>query len=209
MGPSRSRPVRARRLVPGHRLAVGTFTVIRHGETEWSKSGRHTSVTDLDLLPEGAAAARLLAPGLAARRFALVLTSPRQRARTTAALAGFAHAEVEPDLAEWYYGTDEGITSAEIRVTRPGWDTWRNGFAGDAEALADVAARCDRVIARVRAVDGDTLAFAHSHLLRILAARWIGEAPEFGAYLTLDPAAVSELGEKDGRHTIKRWNTPA
>jgi broad specificity phosphatase PhoE len=188
---------------------VGTFTVIRHGETEWSKSGRHTSVTDLDLLPEGVAAARLLAPALATRRFALVLTSPRQRARTTAALAGFAHPEVEPDLAEWYYGADEGITSAEIRVTRPGWDTWRNGFAGDAESLADVAARCDRVIARVRAVEGDALAFAHSHLLRILAARWIGEAPKFGAYLTLDPAAVSELGDKDGRHTIKRWNAPA
>jgi broad specificity phosphatase PhoE len=188
---------------------VGTFTVIRHGETEWSKSGRHTSVTDLDLLPEGIAAARLLQPQLAARRFAVVLTSPRQRARTTAALAGFAHAEVEPDLAEWYYGSDEGITSAEIRITRPGWDTWRNGFAGDAESLGDVAARCDRVIARVRAVDGDSLAFAHSHLLRILAARWIGVAPEFGAYLMLDPAAVSELGEKDGRRTIKRWNASA
>jgi broad specificity phosphatase PhoE len=188
---------------------MGTLTVIRHGETEWSKSGRHTSVTDLDLLPEGIAAARLLQPQLVGRRFALVLTSPRQRARTTAALAGFAHAEVDPDLAEWYYGTDEGITSAEIRVTRPGWDTWRNGFAGDAESLADVAARCDRVIARVRAVDGDTLAFAHSHLLRILAARWIGESPQFGAYLTLDPAAVSELGDKDGRYTIKRWNALA
>jgi broad specificity phosphatase PhoE len=187
---------------------MGTFTVIRHGETEWSKTGRHTSITDLPLLPEGEAVARRLPERLTGRSYSLVLCSPRLRARRTAELAGFPMPQIDSDLAEWYYGHDEGITSPEIRAARPGWDTWRNGFAGDAETLDDVVARVDRVIERVRSVDGDSLAFAHGHLLRILGARWIGERGDFGAQLALDPATISVLGEKDGRFTITRWNAP-
>ena len=148
------------------------LTVVRHGETQWSLAGRHTGCrTDLPLTDAGRAAAAALAPRLAGTTFALVLTSPLQRARTTAALAGFPDAIVDADLAEWDYGDDEGLTRAEILERSPGWSLWRDGCPGG-ESPDAVAARLDRVVARVRAVEGDAIAFAHGHSLRSLAARW-------------------------------------
>jgi len=180
--------------------------VVRHGPTEWSASGQHTGRTDLPLTGHGEAEASALTARLGRRRFALVLTSPRQRARRTAALAGFADAVVDDDLAEWDYGDDEGRTSADIRVERPGWTIWRDG-PKNGERLNDVAARADRAIARVRAVDGDVLAFAHGHLLDILAARWVGLSSECGRAFYLDPASVSVLGWHADQPVVKMWNS--
>jgi probable phosphoglycerate mutase len=181
--------------------------VVRHGETEWSRAGRHTGRTDLALTEQGEAVARKLADRLSARTFAEVLTSPRQRARRTAALAGYGdRAVVVPDLAEWDYGTDEGRTTAEIRTERPDWTIWRDGPAGG-ERLSQVAARADRVIERCLAADGDVLVFAHGHLLDILAARWVGVHPELGRIFYLDPATVSRLGWHHQSRVIEEWNS--
>jgi broad specificity phosphatase PhoE len=180
--------------------------LVRHGETEWSLDGRHTGRTDLPLLPEGVEQARALRPVLSARTFAAVLTSPLVRARETAELAGLgAGAVVDPDLAEWDYGAYEGITTNQIREERPGWELFADGVP-DGESIADVAARVDRVIARVRATPGDVACVAHSHVLRVLAARWIGLDPGVGRSLVLDPAAVSELGWDREHPVVLSWN---
>jgi broad specificity phosphatase PhoE len=181
--------------------------LVRHGETEWSRSGQHTGTTDLPLLPDGEAQARAVAPRLAGREFALVLSSPMQRARRTAELAGFGdRAEVDDDLRERNYGEYEGRTTKDIRKERPGWDVWRDDCPGG-ETLEQLAARADRVIERALAADGDTLVFAHSHLLRTLGARWIGLAPDGGGKLVLSTATLSTLGFERERRVLRGWNT--
>ena len=182
--------------------------VVRHGQTEWSLQGRHTSRTDVPLTEQGRREAARLAPALAGREFALVLTSPRQRARETCALAGFAAVErVDEDLREWDYGDYEGRTTADIRVERPGWSLWSDGVPGG-EDVAAVGRRADRVIARLRAANGDALVFAHAHVLRVLAARWVGLAPADGMRLALEPARPSTLGYEREVAVIREWNAP-
>ncbi len=180
--------------------------LVRHGETEWSRLGRHTGRTDVPLTDAGRAQARTVARKLDGRPFELVLSSPLSRALETARLAGFA-AEVETtdDLMEWDYGADEGRTTAEIRRDRPGWTVWRDG-PRDGETADEVAARVDRVIARVRDAEGDALVFAHGHLLRVLAARWLGEPPTEGRLYALSTATVSVLGWERETAVIERWN---
>ncbi|HET9102139.1 MAG TPA: histidine phosphatase family protein [Solirubrobacteraceae bacterium] len=183
-----------------------TLVVIRHGETEWSRAGRHTGLTDIPLTEAGRAAAAALAPRLAEQTFALVLCSPLQRARETCALAGFGQqAELCEDLVEWNYGDYDGLTSAEIRETRPGWDLWHDGCPGG-EQPDEVGARLDRVLARVAEVDGDVLAVAHGHSLRVLAARWIELEPAGGARLRLAAAGLGRLGFEHGTRVIDQWN---
>ena len=184
----------------------GTVVLVRHGATEWSLSGQHTGRTDVPLLPEGEAQARALGGQLAGRRFALVLSSPRQRALETCRLAGFGNVrEVTDDLAEWDYGACEGRTTPEIRTGCPGWDLWVDGVDGG-ETVADVGRRADGLIGRLREADGDALCFAHGHLLRILAARWVGLPPVGGRILALDPGSISELGWERETPVIVRWN---
>ena len=179
--------------------------LVRHGPTEWSEAGRHTSTTDLPLLPAGEEAASALAPRLAEVVFAQVLSSPRQRARRTAALAGFASVDVDEDLVEWGYGDYEGRTTASIRETVPGWSVWTHPTPGG-ETAASVTARMDRVVARARAVDGPTLVFGHAHALRALAARWLDLDVAEGRHLRLDTATVSRLGWERESPVILRWN---
>jgi len=182
------------------------LVLIRHGETEWSRAKRHTGRTDLPLTDAGREQARRAAAAVAGRPFALVLTSPLQRARVTAELAGLGdRAEVDPDLREWDYGDMEGRTTAEIREERPGWEVW-SGDLPNGETLAEVGGRADRVIERVCGVDGDVAVFAHGHILRILGARWIGLSPEGGGRLALETAAVCELGYERERHVLVTWN---
>ncbi|TCC18215.1 histidine phosphatase family protein [Kribbella speibonae] len=180
--------------------------LVRHGETEWSRSGRHTSVTDLPLTPFGEQVASSLRERLAEESFDLVLTSPRQRARRTAELAGFPDAEVDDDLVEWNYGDYEGITTAEIRETVPGWTVWDNPVP-HGETAADVAARLDRVNARLAAVPGDVLVFGHSHALRGLTARWLELDVTEGRHFVLNTATISTLGWERGSPAIHRWNS--
>ncbi|MDZ5623587.1 histidine phosphatase family protein [Nocardioides bizhenqiangii] len=179
--------------------------LVRHGATEWSNAGRHTSTTDMPLLPEGEETARALGARLAAVDFRLVLTSPRRRARHTAELSGFADAEVTEDLAEWAYGDYEGLTTPEIRATVPGWTVWSHPSPAG-ETAAEVAARLDRVVERAREGGGRTLAFAHGHSLRVLAARWLGLPAEDGRLLRLDTATVSALGFERESPVVLRWN---
>ena len=179
--------------------------IVRHGETEWSRDGRHTSTTELPLTPEGERVGAGLAGELAGRDFALVLTSPRERARRTAELAGRPDAEVDPDLAEWAYGDYEGITTPQIRETVPGWTIWTHPSPGG-ETAEEVGERLDRVIARVRAVDGDVLLFAHGHSLRVLTARWLGLPVVDGRLFRLDTATVSVLTYERENPVIARWN---
>jgi probable phosphoglycerate mutase len=180
--------------------------LVRHGETEWSSLGRHTGRTDIPLTDTGRAQARSVARKLAGHDFVLVLSSPLARALDTARLAGFAdRVESTDDLLEWDYGADEGRTTAQIREERDGWTVWRDGPLGGETAEA-VGERVDRVIARVRAVDGDVLVFAHGHVLRILAARWLGEPPTEGRLYGLSTATVSVLGWERETAVIERWN---
>lgn len=179
--------------------------LVRHGETEWSKSGQHTSVTDLPLTEAGETAAVRLAPVLAGIEFAQVLTSPRQRASRTAELAGFPDAELDEDLAEWAYGDYEGRTTADIRETVPDWSVWNHPSPGG-ESAEQVAQRLDRVIAKARAADGKTLAFAHSHSLRALAVRWLGLDISEGQRFVLDTSTVSVLGVDRGTQVVRSWN---
>jgi broad specificity phosphatase PhoE len=180
------------------------IVLARHGETEWSASGKHTSTTDVPLTERGRADARGLSERLAGREFALVLASPRIRARETAELAGF-ESRIEPDLAEIDYGDYEGLTTPEIREERPGWLLWSDGSPGG-ETPAEAGARVDRVIARALAADGDVALFAHGHILRILAARWLELPPERGGSFALETAALSELGFERENRVIARWN---
>jgi probable phosphoglycerate mutase len=179
--------------------------LVRHGETEWSKSGRHTSTTDLPLTAEGERIAAELKERLAGEQFDLVLTSPRQRARRTAELAGFGDAVMDDDLVEWNYGDYEGITTAEIRKKVPGWTIWGHPVP-NGESPKQVAARLDRVIQRIAAVDGDVLIFGHSHALRALTARWLELGVTEGRHFVLDTATLSVLGWERGSPAIHRWN---
>jgi broad specificity phosphatase PhoE len=180
--------------------------LIRHGETEWSRSGRHTSTTDVPLTDEGRRLATALRARLEGHAFALVLTSPMIRARDTAALAGLGGAaEVTEDLHEVAYGAYEGRTTPEIREERPGWELWTQGTP-DGEPLAAAGARADRVIARALAAGGDVALVAHGHILRVLGARWIGLPATAGASLGLGTAALCDLGFERERRVIWRWN---
>jgi len=178
----------------------------RHGETDWSRSGQHTSRTDLPLTEIGRTQAVALGARLRDRPFALVLTSPLLRAADTARIAGFGDVlAVDDDLREWDYGEFEGRKTDEIRVQFPGWSIWRGPWPGG-ETIDQVAARADRVVARVRAIDGDVLAFSHGHLLRVLAARWLGHEPEAGDMLALSTGSISVLGWEREEPVIERWN---
>jgi broad specificity phosphatase PhoE len=180
--------------------------LVRHGETEWSLSGQHTGTTDIPLTENGRWTAQRLAPALAAPTFSLVLTSPLDRARSTCALAGLgAHAEIDCDLMEWDYGDYEGLTPAEIEAKAPGWMLFRNGCPGG-ESPEQIGARVDRAIARVRAAPGHVALFAHGHVFRVLAARWLGLPVEGGAHLLLDTATMSILSYYRGIPAIKQWN---
>ncbi|MCJ2092311.1 histidine phosphatase family protein [Methylobacterium sp. J-072] len=184
------------------------ITLVRHGETAWSLSGQHTGRSDIPLTPVGEAAARALAPRLAAGSYAAVWSSPSSRAVTTCDLAGFGENRIiDPDLAEWDYGAYEGRTTKEILAERPGWRLFRDGCPGGENAAA-VAARADRVIARIRALDADLILFSSAHVLRVLAARWIGLPPEGGALLVLGTASVSVLGYEHDRSepVLRGWN---
>jgi probable phosphoglycerate mutase len=186
--------------------------LLRHGETEWSRDGRHTSTTDVPLTDVGVAQATALRRVVAGRTFALVLVSPMVRARDTTRLVGLGDgAEVDPDLSEWDYGEYEGRTTAEIRAERPGWSVWTDGAPGG-ESPADVARRADRVIDRCRTAaggEGDVCVVAHAHLLRVLAARWIGLDAADGARLRLDTGTWSALGYEREAPVVLRWNVPA
>ena len=182
------------------------IVLVRHGETEWSATGRHTSRTDLSLIAEGRERARALGPLLAGWRFALVLTSPLRRARETCWLAGFGDgAVVCDDLVEWDYGDYEGLTTPQIREQNPGWVLWRDGCPGG-ETPVQVGARADVVLDRLRHADGDALAFAHGHILRVVAARWVQMAPAAGARFALRAGAVCVLGFERETEVIQLWN---
>jgi probable phosphoglycerate mutase len=183
----------------------GSLWLVRHGETEWSRDGRHTSLTDIPLTDAGVASARAVRSRLEQHAFSLVLTSPRLRARETARLAGFPDAVVDDDLAEWFYGTFEGITTDEIRRSHPGWSIWSRPSPGG-ESAAEVGERVDRVIARARATDGDVLLFGHGHSLRALTARWLGQAVAEGRLYRLDTGTVSVLAYEHEAPVIERWN---
>jgi broad specificity phosphatase PhoE len=182
--------------------------IVRHGETEWSANGRHTSTTDVPLTDAGRAAAASLAPTLAQHRFALVLTSPMSRARDTAALAGFADAEVDDDLREWDYGALEGVSTPDIR-SRGGafadWTIWRGPVPGG-ESAASVAARAARVLKRVQCAGGDVLCFGHGHASRVLVAVALELGPAGGARFVLDPARISIVGAEHGERALLTWN---
>jgi len=180
--------------------------VVRHGETAWAAAGRHTGWTDIPLTAAGQAEARALGPRLAGIPFTAVVSSPLSRALETARLAGFGDCvTTDDDLREWDYGSDEGRTTAEIRADRPGWTIWQDGPV-DGETLDDVATRVNRVIGRVRDRQGDTLCFAHGHVLRILAARWIGLEALDGARFALGTATISILTWERDTPVIGRWN---
>ena len=190
-------------------MARPELWLCRHGETEWSRDGRHTSRTDLPLTPAGVDEARRLVALLAGVDFDLVLTSPLRRATDTAELLGFPDARREPALAEWHYGDYEGMTTPEIRETVPGWTVWTHESPGG-ESAGQVAARADRVIERVLdEAGGRALVVSHGHFLRVLAARWIGQSAAFGRHLLLGTATVSVLGWERDTRSVARWNAPA
>jgi len=190
------------------RETLPLVTLARHGETAWSLSGQHTGLSDLPLTERGERNARRLAERLRGASFAKVWTSPLQRASRTCELAGFGSAaETDPDLVEWDYGKYEGRTSREIHAERPDWQLFRDGCPGG-ESSAQVGARADRVIARVRAVSGDVLLFSSGHFLRTFAARWLGLEPAAGRYFLLATASLSLLGYEHDRSepAIRLWN---
>jgi broad specificity phosphatase PhoE len=197
---------------------MGQLILLRHGETEWSASGRHTGRTDIPLDAHGEAAAAKLAPLLARRRIGAVLTSPASRAVRTAELAGLHHPVVDLDLQEWDYGGYEGRTSEQIRAERPGWYLWRDGVTpGDeahpGETVGQVGGRADAVLGRVRPLladpdSADVVLVAHGHLLRVLAARWLGLEPDAGRLLRLDTGTASLLGAEHEHPVLVRWNMP-
>lgn len=179
--------------------------LVRHGETAWSRDHRHTSVTDLPLTPVGTEVARSLRGRLAAEQFDRVLTSPRQRARVTAELAGFGDAEVDADLVEWDYGDYEGITTVEIRRTVPGWTVWTHPTPGG-ETSDAVAVRLGRVVSAAQEAGGRTLLFGHGHALRALTALWLGLPATEGRLFRLDTATLSVLGHERDTPVVLRWN---
>jgi broad specificity phosphatase PhoE len=180
--------------------------LVRHGETEWTREGKHTGRTDIPLTERGRRQARAVGAALQGRRFALVLTSPLARALETCRLAGFGDvSEQRDELREWDYGAYEGRRTIEIREEVSGWTLWRDGVPGG-ESIQEVTARADRVIAELRSVQGNTLLFAHGHVLRVLAARWLGLEPRAGALFALDPATISTLGYERETSVIRLWN---
>ena len=188
--------------------ALPEVYLARHGETAWTMTGQHTGRTDIPLTGRGERQARSLAQRLTGVAFARVLTSPLSRAQRTCALAGFGgQADIDPDLQEWDYGQYEGQRTADIRQARPGWDLFRDGCPGG-ESVEGVGARADRVMARLRAVEGNVLVFSHGHFLRVLAARWLGLPAGAARHFVLSPAALSILGYE---HTLDEpalhlWN---
>jgi len=182
----------------------GEIWLIRHGETAWSLSGKHTSRTDLPLTARGEQRAAEVGELLGGRPFALVLASPLRRALDTCRLAGYK-AEVEPDLREWDYGVYEGRTTAEIQAENPGWTIWTAPAPGG-ETAAAVGARAERVIARALGAGGDVALFGHGHMLRVLAARWLGLEPASGRLLALSTGSVSVLGHEHETRVIQQWN---
>jgi probable phosphoglycerate mutase len=186
---------------------VGVVVLVRHGETTWSASGQHTSTTELELTARGEQQAVDLRPRLAGYRFGLVLSSPRTRARRTAELAGLTVSAIDEDLAEWAYGRYEGLTSAQILAERPDWSLWTDG-APDGEAPAQVQARVEHLLARVRPLteDGDVALVAHGHILRVVGARWVGLPTGAGALLGLDTASISVLGFERDQPVLAHWN---
>lgn len=194
---------------------MGELILVRHGETAWSLSGQHTGLTDLPLTEHGEDQARAVAPLLADRRIGLTLVSPLARTRRTAELAGLDSHRLAPDLHEWDYGGYEGITTADIHRTRPGWDLWTDGVApGPAEhpgeSPAEVGARADRVLARImdtlRSGDEDVALVSHGHFLRVLTARYLGLPPSAGALFLLSTGTLSRLGTEHDRPVITAWN---
>jgi broad specificity phosphatase PhoE len=180
--------------------------IVRHGETEWSKAGKHTGTTDVPLTASGESQAAALAAKLGGMEFELVLCSPLRRARQTCDLAGFAAvAQRCDDLVEWDYGDYEGLTTAEIRDRDPGWNLWRDGCPGG-ETPAEIGARVDRALAVLRRAEADTLAFAHGHVLRVLTARWLAMDVAAGARFKLAPAGVGVLGYERETEVIDRWS---
>jgi probable phosphoglycerate mutase len=188
--------------------ASPVLVLVRHGDTAWSRSGQHTGRTDIPLLEEGRRMATELREPLRAWDFSAVWTSPLSRASETCALAGYGDvAQMRSDLMEWDYGTFEGKTKAEIRATSPNWTLWADGVPCG-ESARDVGARADRIIAEARSVEGNVLLFAHGHLLRVLAARWLGLPPTEGRLFTLSTASISMLGlDSDGdQQVLQLWN---
>jgi broad specificity phosphatase PhoE len=186
------------------------LVLLRHGATEWSLTGQHTGRTDIPLLEEGRRQAKAIGALLSAYRlteFAQVLTSPLVRASETCALAGF-EGETDLDLLEWDYGAYEGITTAEIRQTRPDWNLWSDGVP-EGETAAEVGRRADRVVERAHSVDGDTLLVAHGHFLRVLAARWLGLPPAAGRLFMLDAGAICVLDSEHDLPAVRLWNLVA
>jgi probable phosphoglycerate mutase len=189
---------------------MAEIVLIRHGQTEWSANGRHTSYTDLDLTATGEQQARDVGARLGGRRFAAVISSPRKRALRTAELAGLTVTETTEDLAEWNYGSYEGVTTADIRKTAPGWSLWTDGCPGG-ESPEQVGARLDRVLEKAAALldQGDVALVGHGHCLRVCGARWAGLPPRDGGLLKLDTATVSTLGfEHETDRVIDTWNAP-
>ena len=186
--------------------------LVRHGETAWSLNGQHTGTSDIALTAHGEAQARALAPALGAMQFAHVFTSPARRARQTCALAGFAGAAAaDADLAEWDYGRYEGLDTPQVHALDPGWNVFTDGSPGG-ESVADVVARADRVIDRLRTMTGPIAVFSHAHFGRVLAARWVGLPGAAGEHLVLDPASLSVLGARPGYPAVPvivRWNVVA
>ena len=180
--------------------------LVRHGETEWSRDGRHTSTTDLDLTENGVEVAKALCERLAGESFDLVLSSPRHRALRTAVLAGVDDVHIDADLVEWDYGDYEGVTTSEIRETVPGWTVWTHPTPGG-ETAEQVTERLDRVVARVREHGGRVLVFGHGHALRALTARWIEQPVSEGRFFKLDTATVSTLGYERDFPVVLRWNS--
>ena len=194
---------------------MGELILVRHGETEWSKSGRHTGRTDVPLTAEGEANAAALAPALARLKISAVFTSPASRAVRTAELAGLTGARQDPDLQEWDYGGYEGLTTAQIREARPDWYLWRDGvIPGDAahpgETIAEVGSRVDAVLGRVRPLlaDGNVALVAHGHLLRVLTARWLLLEPSSGRLFRLDTGTLCTLDYEHEEPVIHTWNVP-
>lgn len=186
--------------------AAQELWLVRHGQTEWSRDHRHTSTTDLPLLPEGEEVAHGLRDRIAGVDFALVLSSPRQRARTTADLAGHPDAVIDDDLVEWGYGDYEGVTTEEIRRTVPGWSVWTHP-SPNGESAEEVQRRLDRVVHRLQQVGGRSLVFGHGHALRALTARWLGLPVADGRHFRLDTATVSVLGFERESPVVLRWNS--
>ncbi len=195
---------------------MGEIVLLRHGQTEWSLNGRHTGRTDVPLTREGERQAREAATLLEGRKISAAWSSPAERARRTAELVGLPLQGTDPDLWEWDYGGYEGITTAEIQKTRPGWNLWTDGvvpggpgFPG--ETIEQVGTRCDKVIRRAKRIvhpdtDGDLVLVAHGHVLRVLASRWLGLPPADGALFALDTASISRLGFEHARPTLTLWN---